>query len=120
VLSPAVPPAAVLVVALLVGLSVPCGAVSTFTGEAFDFMGEPGRFYSLINTPGVQVRARTAGFLQTSRRQLGREMPHCGRIAAVLKRTCVRRSLPSTRPASVTIQVRCPPALRAVHDMLTC
>ena len=114
------PPAAVLVVALLVGLSVPCGAVSTFTGEAFDFMGEPGRFYSLINTPGVQVRACTAGFLQTSRRQLGREMPHCGRIAAVLKPTCVRRSLPSTRPASVTIQVRCPPALRAVHDMLTC
>lgn len=53
-------PAAVLVLALLAGLAQPCLAVSTFTGEAFDFMGEPGRYYSLVNTPGVQVRAGMA------------------------------------------------------------
>ncbi len=49
-------PAAVLLAALLAGLAVPGSAVSTFTGESFDFMGQPGRYYSLINTPGVQVR----------------------------------------------------------------
>ena len=50
-------PALLLVLALAVsGWPVHVAAVSTFTGESFDFMGQPGRYYSLINTPGVQVR----------------------------------------------------------------
>ena len=49
------------VVLLVLGLALGqwathVAAVSTFTGEGFDFMGQPGRYYSLINTPGVQVR----------------------------------------------------------------
>ena len=50
-------PVLLLVLALAVsGWPAPVAAVSTFTGEGFDFMGQPGRYYSLINTPGVQVR----------------------------------------------------------------
>ena len=56
-------PAAVLLAALLAGLAVPGSAISTFTGESFDFMGQPGRYYSLINTPGVQVREQRAAQL---------------------------------------------------------
>ncbi|KAK9830941.1 hypothetical protein WJX81_008357 [Elliptochloris bilobata] len=39
-------------------LILPSDGVSTFTGESFDFMGQPGHYYSLINTPGVQVTSR--------------------------------------------------------------
>ena len=49
-------PVFLLVLALAVsGWPAQVAAVSTFTGESFDFMGQPGRYYSLINTPGVQV-----------------------------------------------------------------
>lgn len=72
-------PVFLLVLALAVsGWPAQVAAVSTFTGESFDFMGQPGRYYSLINTPGVQVRASGSMFLAGTTALEMRGSDRCG------------------------------------------
>lgn len=108
-------PVFLLVLALAVsGWPAQVAAVSTFTGESFDFMGQPGRYYSLINTPGVQVRLFAACSLLVQPRSKcvvvavvgGRQLS--GSANAVFDEQCpaLCRSPPGIRRAWATTPVR--------------
>ena len=108
-------PVLLLVLALAVsGWPARVAAVSTFTGEGFDFMGQPGRYYSLINTPGVQVRpfAACSWLLQTRSKcmvvAVAGERQSRGRASAVSddQRAAPCRSPQGIRRAWATTPVR--------------